>query len=249
MTAELGGSKIMIVDDAAANLRLAKSALIGADDVFTVPSAERMFELMSDGKRAPRLILLDINMPGMDGIEALKILKANPETADIPVIFLTGRTDTGSEVEGLKLVAVDYISKPFEAELLRARARIRLTLRSQRIRLESQSRELERFNSGLKAMVDEEAGKVMRLQGAVFSTVVDLAESRDDITGGHVTRTMNYLSMLMEAMAEAGTYADEIGGWDAGIVLQSSMLHDVGKISISDAILKKPGRLNDEEDE
>jgi DNA-binding response OmpR family regulator len=98
---------------------------------------------MSDVKLLPRLILPDINMPGMDGIEALKLLKANPESEDIPVILLTWRADAGSEVEGLKLGAVDYVSKPFAAELqiskpfgadiLRARVLIRFALRGQRI--------------------------------------------------------------------------------------------------------------------
>ncbi|MDR1081813.1 MAG: response regulator [Deltaproteobacteria bacterium] len=245
MTAELGSARIMIVDDAVTNLRLAKSALAGAGDVFTVTSAERMFELMDTA--LPHLILLDINMPGMDGIEALKALKSKPATADVPVIFLTGMTDTGTEVEGLRLGAVDYIAKPFEPELLRARVGIHLTLRSQRLRLESQSRELERFNRNLQAMVAEEAGKVVRLQGAVFSTVVDLVESRDDITGGHVTRTMSYLKLLMDAASAAGVYLDEISAWDQDINHQSSMLHDVGKISISDSILKKPGRLTEQE--
>ncbi|MDR1037517.1 MAG: response regulator [Deltaproteobacteria bacterium] len=245
MTAELGNARIMIVDDAVTNLRLAKSALSGAGDVFTVTSAERMFELMDTA--LPHLILLDINMPGMNGIEALKALKSKPDTADVPVIFLTGLTDTGHEVEGLRLGAVDYIAKPFEPELLRARVGIHLTMRSQRIKLETQSQELERFNRNLQAMVAEEAGKVVRLQGAVFSTVVDLVESRDDITGGHVTRTMNFLKLLMDGAVESGVYSDEIGAWDQEIILQSSMLHDVGKISISDAILKKPGSLTPQE--
>ncbi|MDR1038821.1 MAG: response regulator [Deltaproteobacteria bacterium] len=245
MNSDLVGARILIVDDAVTNLRLAKSALVGAGDVFTVTSAERMFELMDTA--LPHLILLDINMPGMDGIEALKNLKSKPATADVPVIFLTGRSDTGTEVEGLKLGAVDFISKPFEPELLRARVRLHLTLRNQRLRLETQSRELERFNMSLQDMVAEEAGKVTRLQGAVFSTVVDLVESRDDITGGHVNRTMNWLRLLLQGMEEDGVYLDEIRAWDHEIVLQSSMLHDVGMISISDSILKKPGKLDERE--
>ncbi|MDR2612355.1 MAG: response regulator [Deltaproteobacteria bacterium] len=241
MGGDLADSRILIVDDAVTNLRLAKSALVGAADVFTVTSAERMFELLD--KAMPHLILLDINLPGMDGIQALKALKSKPNTADVPVIFLTGRTDTGSEVEGLRLGAVDYIAKPFEPELLRARVEIHLTLRSQRLRLESQSRELERFNMNLQELVAEEAEKITRLQGAIFSTVVDLVESRDDTTGGHVSRTMKWLKHLLEGMEKLGIYRDELRSWDSDIVLQSSMLHDVGKISISDSILKKPGSL------
>jgi putative two-component system response regulator len=231
----------MVVDDVASNLRLAKAALSDAGDVFTVTSPEQMFELL--GTARPHLILLDINMPGTDGFAALKALKADPLTADTPVIFLTGRKDVASEAMGLRLGAVDYISKPFEPELLKARVGIHLTIRNQRLKLEAQSRDLARFSRNLKDMVAAETSKVLRLQGAVFGMVVDLVESRSAVGGG-AGRTVRRMRLLLDGMRETGTYRGEIRDWDRDAVVHSSVLHDVGKISVSDAILAKPGKLD-----
>jgi signal transduction histidine kinase/CheY-like chemotaxis protein len=109
-----GGKKnrIMLVDDSPANLRIGKNVLAGSFSVITAPSAEKMFTLLENNH--PAVILLDIDMPEMDGFEAIKILKSKPQTKDIPVIFLTGMTDSIDARKGLTLGAVDYILKPFE---------------------------------------------------------------------------------------------------------------------------------------
>jgi putative two-component system response regulator len=232
---------IIVVDDAVTNLKFAKITLNNIGNIYTTISAKKMFELLDS--ITPHLILLDINMPEMNGLEAIKILKSSPKTQDIPVIFLTSKTDLGTELEGLSLGAVDYITKPFEPLLLRSRVEIHLTLRNQRLALENQSQQLKNFNENLQQMVQEETQKVTRLQGAIFHTVVDLVESRDDITGGHIGRTLGFFKLMLEGINETGLYKDEIKDWDCDVVLNSSMLHDVGKIHVSDAILKKPGPL------
>ena len=131
-------SMVMIVDDNISNLKVAKNALAGSYEVFTVPSAAKMFDLLERNK--PKLILLDVDMPEMDGFEAIKILKANPATSDIPVIFLTGMDSSESVIEGLALGAVDYISKPFIPQLLQKRVELYLTLEAQRLQLEKQAK-------------------------------------------------------------------------------------------------------------
>jgi putative two-component system response regulator len=103
--------KIFLVDDNPTNLTAGKSILKGSYKVYTVPSAKAMFDLLEDLR--PDLILLDIEMPEMDGYEAIAVLKSDPTFANIPVIFLTARADAGSEAHGLALGAVDYIYKPF----------------------------------------------------------------------------------------------------------------------------------------
>jgi putative two-component system response regulator len=241
-------TRIMVVDDNITNLKYAKTALSEMYDVFTVPSSAKMFsvlESMEDG--LPSLILLDINMPEMDGLEAIKILKSKTETRDIPIIFLTSKNDPDSEVEGLDLGAVDYIAKPFQPHLLRKRVEIHLTMEFQRQRLEKQTLELQNFNANLQRMVEEKAGRVLELQGAILSTLADLVESRDDITGGHVHRTKRQLGILIVAIQEFGLYREDTASWDIDLLLQSSQLHDVGKISIRDSILMKPGKLTPEE--
>jgi CheY-like chemotaxis protein len=107
---------IIMVDDNPANLRIGKNVLSEKYRVATAPSAAKMFGLLENNK--PVIILLDIDMPEMNGYEAIKILKSKPETKDIPVIFLTGLTETGNEQEGLSLGAVDYFTKPFDPPVL-----------------------------------------------------------------------------------------------------------------------------------
>ena len=243
---------VMIVDDNIANLKIAKNALAESCDVFTAPSAAKMFDLLEHNK--PRLILLDIIMPEMSGLEAIKILKAGPDTRDIPVIFLTGKDDPESEVEGLSLGAVDYITKPFAPRLLCKRVELHLTVEAQKLclmeqmkKLQAQDEELKRFNENLHDEVAEKTDKVLRLQSAILNTVADLVESRDGITGGHVERTQHVLKTLIEGLEDLGLYRDQMGEWDIDLMLRSSQLHDVGKIAIVDSILNKPGRLTTDE--
>jgi putative two-component system response regulator len=236
---------VMIVDDNIANLKIAKNSLSDVYDVFTVPSAAKMFDLLERNK--PELILLDVDMPEMNGYEAIDILKKRPETRDILVIFLTGKSDSESELEGLSLGAVDYISKPFMPPLLKKRIELHLTVKEQSRRLEDQAVKLQKFNENLQKMVEEKTGKVVALQRAILKTVADLVESRDDITGGHVERTQHGLKVLIDGLKDLGLYREQMEGWDLDLLLQSSQLHDVGKIAITDSILNKPGRLTQEE--
>jgi putative two-component system response regulator len=237
--------KIMVVDDSITNLKFAKTALTPIGEVFTVPSAQKMFDLLE--RVRPSLILLDITMPEISGLDAIKILKNSPFYSEIPVIFLTSISSKGAELEGLCLGAVDYITKPFEPLLLLKRVEIHLTIQRQKHKMELQSQELKNFNENLQKMVDDETEKVSKLQGSVLETVVDLVESRDDITGGHISRTMKWLEFMFSGIEETGIYADLIKDWDVDLVIKSSRLHDVGKISISDSILKKPAQLTPEE--
>jgi CheY-like chemotaxis protein len=118
---------IILVDDNVANLKIGNNLLEEKYTVATAPSAEKMFKLLKNN--VPALILLDINMPEMNGYEAIKILKSNPETKDIPVIFLTAKSESEDELEGLSLGAVDYITKPFDPVLLLKRLEIHLNNR------------------------------------------------------------------------------------------------------------------------
>jgi putative two-component system response regulator len=242
---ETNYSKIILVDDNPSNLRAGKNVLSKTYEVYTAPSAAKMFELLNDIK--PVMILLDIEMPEMNGYEAIKILKAKEDTKDIPVIFLTGKTDTENELEGLGLGAIDYITKPFVPPLLLKRIEVHLLVEAQKKTLEIQQRELKNFNDNLQKMVEEKTKTVLELQDAILKTVADLVESRDDITGGHIERTRRGVGLLVEALRDHPVYGREVAEWDIKLLLQSSQLHDVGKIAISDRILQKPGSLTNEE--
>jgi len=229
---------IIIVDDNMTTLTAAKNSLSGKYNVFTAPSGEKMFLLLE--RVAPALVLLDIEMPGMDGYEALERMKNRERTAHIPVIFLTAHIDPESEIKGLNLGAVDYITKPFSRELLLKRIELHILFEKQR-------KELLKHNILLESEVDKKARMISELQGAILKTVAELVECRDNVTGGHIERTQRYLSLLVDFLREHGVYAEELDSWDIGLFIMSSQLHDVGKISIKDEILMKPGKLTDEE--
>jgi len=118
---------IFVIDDVDVNLAKAEQALEETYRVFTLPSAASMFELLE--KITPDLILLDIEMPGMDGFTAMTKLKENPKTANIPVMFLTVSTDAEVEAQGIKLGAIDFLIKPFSAPELQNRIAQHLHIR------------------------------------------------------------------------------------------------------------------------
>ena len=230
--------KVILVDDNPINLKLARNTLMGKYDVFTVPSAEKLFQLLE--KTIPDIVLLDVMMPGISGYDAIKVLKNDPRTADIPVIFLTSKSDTNSELEGFIQGAVDYVSKPFSPQLLLKRVDVHVLV-------ESQKKELHHINDNLQKIVEEKTAAVLELQDALLRTMSNLVEYRDDVTGGHVERTEHFLNIFMEEMVIQRVYHDVLDTWDIKFFLQSAQLHDVGKIAIRDNILMKPGPLTKEE--
>jgi len=118
--------KIFVVDDNLTNLLMAKNALINHYQIFTMPSAMKMIELIK--KITPDLILLDIKMPEMDGFETLAYLKSNSSYSDIPVIFLTGGADAAIEAQGFELGVIDFITKPFSPTVLLNRIKTHLDI-------------------------------------------------------------------------------------------------------------------------
>ncbi|MDR2136375.1 MAG: response regulator [Treponema sp.] len=225
---------VFLVDDNITNLTAGKNMLKAAYDVFPLSSGGSLFAMLE--KVTPDLILLDIEMPGMDGYEAIKRLKAGEKTCDIPVIFLTAKNDPGSELEGLSLGAIDYIFKPFSPPLLLKRLENHLLARRQQIALKD-------YNDNLQQMVEKRTCQVVNLQNAILNTVTEMVEFRDDVTGGHIERTQNYLKLLVDKLLKENIYREEVFSWNLEFLITSAQLHDVGKIAISDTILNKPGKL------
>ena len=232
--------KIMLVDDNKANLAISRSLLSQYYDVFALSSADKLFEFLK--YVTPDLILLDIDMPGMNGYETLTILKADKKYNEIPVIFVTAKDSEKDEYAGLDLGAIDYITKPFTPVLLLKRIENHLLIQKQRKSLQSK-------NDSLIKMVKKKTHQVYDLQNAIISNMAELVEFRDVITGKHISRTQKYLKKLMDQLIKDEVYADELLVWDMNVILLSSQLHDVGKIAISDSILNKAGKLTYEERE
>jgi len=220
---------IFVVDDNDTNLAAAKHALKGHYIVKTLPSAMKMFSMMEN--LTPDLILLDIEMPDMDGFETLARLKET--RGDIPVIFLTSLLDAEVEVKGFQLGVIDFITKPFSAPVLVNRIRTHL--------------EIDELIRERTSQLQTKTVQLKNLQSAIIFGFADMVECRDEETGGHLDRTSTYIRILVDAMAVEGVYLDEINTLDLDLFVESARLHDVGKISIPDVILNKPGKLTDEE--
>jgi putative two-component system response regulator len=229
----------MLVDDNLANLSIAKNMLKDSYEVYALPSAERLFKFLETV--APDLILLDIAMPGMSGFDVMHVLKADSRYADIPVIFVTAKSEEVNELEGLELGAVDYVTKPFSAAILLKRIENHLLIQRQKA-------ELKRLNNNLAGMVKEQTAQILGLQSSIINIVAEFVEFRDVLTGEHISRTQKYVELLINRLIEDGIYSEEMLSWEnMGYVVPSTQLHDIGKIFISDAILNKPGKLTPEE--
>lgn len=239
-------SRIILVDDVMSYLEQGRNMLKTFYEVFPAPSAEKLFEILDN--IIPDLILLDIEMPVMNGYEAIKKLKADKRYADIPVIFLTALNDVNSEREGFDLGAVDYVQKPFSAPLLIKRIENQLLIVRKTRDLQESQEALRDYADNLSAMVNEKTEEILELQNVVLATVADLVEYRDDPSGGHVMRTQLYLRALIDELVRSNSpYKDELDKWNIDFFLQSAPLHDVGKLTISDTILSKPAKLTKEE--
>jgi putative two-component system response regulator len=215
---------VFVVDDSDISLSLAKKALESRYRVLTMPSAVKMFMLFE--KITPDLILLDIEMEEISGIEAFQQLKTSEKFGKIPVIFLTGRNDTEIEAKCFEMGAMDFITKPFSEPVLQNRVRTYLNI---------------------DEIIHERTAQLYRLQNGIVSALADIVENRDKAMNGHIERTTAYIKILIEAMKERGVYADIIQTWDIERVVLSARLHDMGKIAVSDTILNKQDKLTDEE--
>jgi putative two-component system response regulator len=237
--------KIIIVDDNIANLTQGRNILKSFYEVFPAPSAAKMFEVLEN--ILPDLILLDVEMPGKSGYDAIKDLKGNPRFKDIPVIFVTGMVDNESELLGFDLGAVDYIGKPFNPPLLLKRIEKELLFVRQTKELKESQLKLQTVVDSLEETVLEKVLAISELQSSIISDVAELVEFRDENTGGHLLRTKVFLRILIEEMMGQNIYNQITQDWDVDLFVQSSVLHDVGKIVICDSILLKPDKLTPKE--
>lgn len=229
---------ILVVDDDVVNLKLAKTILDDEYRVATINSGAMVFEYLD--KNAPSLVLLDIDMPEMDGFEVMQKIASNKVYATIPVIFLTAKTTPSIEAKCLETGAIDFIGKPFVPAVLKSR--VKRTL------------ELMQYRNNLEAIVEQQTKIIenkqetlINIQNAVISGMANLIELRDNYTGKHVKNTQVYVEMICSALSEQNMFADILTEDYKNNTIKAAPLHDVGKIKISDAILQKPAKLTPEE--
>ena len=226
--------KILLIDDNIVNLKIGMSALKDDFQVFTALSGEKLPFFLE--KNIPDLILLDIEMPGMDGFAVFELLKADPRTAEIPVIFLTSSDSIEHEKRCFDMGASDFIRKPYYPPFLRKK----IGLYFHTHYLKDQNLEYENL---LHIHQKEKADLELRL----LKTVIDLVERRNEVSDHHVERTRKYVEVLLDVLIKNNIYSEIVATWEKDLILESTMLYDLGKISIRDAILLKPDKLEEDE--
>jgi putative two-component system response regulator len=214
---------VLIVDDSPESIDVLRGVL-GADYRICVAiNGPRALEIAPTVN--PDVILLDVMMPGMDGYETCRRLKAIPSVAETPIIFVTTLGETDNQLQGLELGAVDYITKPYVASLVRSRVRTHVSL--------------YRHCTQLQRMVEDRTAELLNTRLEIIRRLGRAAEYRDNETGMHIMR----MSHMARLLALAHGLSEE----KAEVLFQASPMHDVGKIGTPDHVLLKPDRLNEEE--
>ncbi len=213
-------SRILIVDDVPGNITTLAVNLQEEYELIIATNGGDALDAAS--LEPPDLILLDVIMPGMDGYEVCRRIKAIPELCEIPVIFLTSMSEMQDEQKGFEVGAVDYVIKPISPSLVRARIKTHLALYHQTQRLEQQ------VLARTEDLVKTRRQIIVRLSRA--------AEYRDNETGNHIIRMSHYARLIAQAGGQEERFTE--------LLYNAAPMHDIGKIGIPDSILLKPGKLD-----
>ncbi len=228
--------KIMIVDDKRINRELLKMHLAKSGYMQIIQAKSGGEAIEQARVMQPDLILLDILMPGMDGYEVCKRLKEDDSLKNIPIIFLSSLSETTDKVEAFSKGGVDYITKPFAFEEVKARVQTHL-------KLYYLQQDLKKYNEHLEMLVQAKVKEVSDSQMSTIFAIAHLAEKRDNETGLHLIRTRDYCRLLAGWLSNQTKYGDIITDDFIRIIYEASPLHDIGKVGIPDSILLKPGKL------
>lgn len=223
---------VLIVDEASDNLIEMNSLLQDRYEVRLANSGRAALMVMEQVPR-PELVVLDAALPDIDGYSVCQQLKSSPDTADIPLIFLQSEPD---EARAICVGAVDIIPKPFVAEVLRARVDTHLQLRHSRELLKQQRNLLEH-------VVEEVTLELSQMLDAMIWALASLAETREYETANHLRRVQHYVVALARQLQSHARFAEELSDANIKSLYKAAPLHDIGKVSIPDAILLKPGPL------
>lgn len=230
---------VLVVDDTPDNLSLMSGLLKDDYKVKVANNGEKALRIAATEPQ-PDLILLDIMMPDMDGYEVCQFLKRNANTAKIPVIFLTAKSEVEDEKKGLELGAVDYLTKPVSPPIVMARVKNHLALKTHADFLRDKSDFLE-------AEVAKRTREVMAIQDVTILAMASLAETRDSDTGNHIRRTQFYVRALAQKLKTNPRFGAMLNDEYINRLFKSAPLHDIGKVGIPDHILLKPGHFTPEE--
>jgi putative two-component system response regulator len=217
--------EILVVDDNLTSLKQIAQFLTGRYEFSLMRSGEDAIRHCLMGER-PDLVLLDVDMPHMNGFETLSRLRAVHGMKHVPVLFLSAFIDSQTEIMALESGARDFITKPVDEAILLHRIELHL--------------QLGKFENDLEKTRKD-------LENNIVLSFADLVESKDSNTGGHVLRTSHYLGLMGKAIVNQGLFAEELSAGSLELMVKATPFHDIGKIGISDTILLKPGPLAGDE--
>lgn len=234
-------AKILVVDDDE-NIRIVLQDILASEgyEIFQAGSGAEAVKLVR--KAAPDVILLDIQMPDMDGLEVTRKLKKDPSSARIPVIIVTGLDDVQARVEALRLGADDFLVKPPHVAELHARVRSLVKVKAYNDHLLNYQKELEDQVAERTLQLNETLEELKKIHNRLKNSSLDTiyclsraAEYKDEDTATHLQRISNYSAIIGR---EIGMNENEVE-----VMLYASPMHDIGKIGVPDRILLKPEKL------
>lgn len=241
-----GNGRILIVDDNVSNVRLLEKVLSlsgykdfrSATDPRIVPDLCREFD--------PDVLLLDLNMPWLNGFELLEIIQQQVKNSCLAVIVITAQSEHENRMRALRMGVNDFVGKPFDSAEVIMRIRNMLQFRRMNLQLRDQNRQMEQAN-----LLLEDSNRLLEFRVALrtqelqdtqielVSRLVRAVEFRDHVTGNHVFRIGKYAEILGELLGMRPEQCSRLN--------QAATMHDIGKIGIADQILHKNGPLNDDE--
>jgi len=229
---------ILIVDDIDINRMILNEILHKDYDIIEAANGTEALKTLfpSEGKVAevlPTAILLDIMMPDLDGFEVLDVIKKHDGTKHIPVLFITAADSEDTESKGLTAGAADYITKPFNHDVVRARVDNHINL--------------ARYRNNLEQLVEIKTAEVTRTYESTLEVLATIIEYRNLESGTHIRRTTLLTGVLVDKMLESEKFKKALETLNISSLIKASALHDIGKIGIPDGILLKPGKLTNDE--
>ncbi len=238
--------RILIVDDQVDVRRVCKLAIAGdgakCDEVGNGPDAlAKVREADYD------LVLLDVDLPGLNGEQVLRKIRQSPPSPNIKVIMLSGRTSGDELSRMMNAGADDFLTKPFSLVQLRARVKSALKLKDAQDRSETLNGHLMTLNAELERSVSSRDGELLLARGAMVLALAKLVEQRSAETGAHLIRLQKYSRVLGDAARKMPFYAERMSADFIQVIEDAAPLHDIGKAAVPDYILNKPGRLDPHE--
>ena len=226
-------SVILIVDDIEINRMILREILQDDYQVIEAADGNEALKILFEDKVIPTAVLLDIIMPGIDGFQVLDKIKSSNETKNIPVLFITAADSDETESRGLKSGAADYVTKPFNHDVVRARVDNHVSL--------------ARYQHSLEELVAKKAAEVTETYEQTIEVLAMIIEYRNQESGAHIRRTKLLTETLIMRLLRIDKFREELLKENITSLIKASALHDIGKIGIPDSILLKPGKLTSEE--